>query len=624
MCGICGLVYRDPRRIPEEDRLRRMAQTIRHRGPDDEGVLVAGSAGLAHRRLTIIDLSSAGHQPMSNEDGTVWIVYNGEVYNFPELREALRQPHQFRSHTDTEVLIHLYEEVGESMVDRLDGMFAFAILDTKRQRLFLARDPFGIKPLYYSWNAERFVFGSEIKPLLASGEVARDVDPAALNDYFDFHWIPAPRSIFREVRKLPHAHTLSIDLNRWEHQVRRYWRPQYQPETGRSAESWSDEIAETLNRSVRSQLISDVPLGTFLSGGIDSSLVTYYAAKNTSGRLKTFTIDFQESGASEGEHARFIAQQLQTDAVFRTLTEDSLANLASLAEYYDEPFADSSLLPTCAVSRVARESVTVTLSGDGGDELFTGYRSHQMAHRISRLDYLPTFLTAGLFGTLAALTGPDTRLHEWSRRFALPPTRRRASLLRLPGRSIRLDKLAPELREPTEARFWHLDQYENELRGVPPITQAQFYDMLLYLPNDILVKVDRASMASSLEARVPVLSRPIAELAFRIPESIRFDRQLQKPLLRRLVARHFGDRLARLPKHGFSIPQSRWMATAASPQQEAELLAGGAVRQGGLSADGIRRLFASIRHGSGRWRTDRTEELFALLVFHHWWNRYLA
>ena len=625
MCGICGIAYRDPRRRPDAALLRAMAMTIRHRGPDDDGCEVFDQVGLAFRRLAIIDLSAAGHQPMTNEDGSLWIVFNGEIYNFQELHADLATRHQFRSRSDTEVLLHLYEERGPEMLNELDGMFAFAIFDQKRRSLFFARDPFGIKPLYYAVDDRRIVFGSEIKPLLASGEVSRTIDRAALNDFFDFHWVPAPRSIFTDVRKLPPAHSLELNLDTWHSTLRRYWRPQYAPTDGHSLDDWADEADAVLERSVRSQLVSDVPLGLFLSGGIDSTLVTTEAAKGASGPLKTFTIGFEEDAFSEVRYARQVADALHTDAVYRTLPHESLGQLSALAEFYDEPFADSSLLPTYAVSRVAREYVTVALSGDGGDELFSGYKHHVLANNISRLDALPKLLSRVLFGGVARLAPVSTRVHDWGRRFALAPDERRMSILRLPGRELRASLLSPEWRECGEARLWHMREHVAELRGLPPVTQTQLYDLLMYLPNDMLVKVDRASMAHSLEARVPFLSRRVAELAFRIPEHMRFEAKVEKRVLRRLVARRFGDEFAYRRKQGFAIPLRKWMTTAAGDTSlRASIVEGSAVHSGLFDAAGVRRLFDDVRRGPGRLDTDRSDELFALLVFDAWWKRYAA
>jgi asparagine synthase (glutamine-hydrolysing) len=625
MCGICGIAYRDPRQRPDADVLRAMALTITHRGPDDEGCEIWGPVGFAFRRLAIIDLSAAGHQPMANEDGSVWIVFNGEIYNFQELRAELADQHQFRSRADTEVLLHLYEERGAAMIDALDGMFALAIYDLKRRSLLLARDPFGIKPLYYALDDRRLVFGSEIKPLLASGEVSRQIDRAGLNDFFDFHWIPAPRSIFADVRKLPPAHTLELDLDSWQTRLRRYWCPQYAPRDGRSLDAWADEVDEALERSVRGQLVADVPLGLFLSGGIDSTIVTLEAAKKDAEALRTFTIGFEEEKFSEVPYARQVAEALNTDAVYRTLPHESVGQLAALAEFYDEPFADSSLLPTYAVSRVAREYVTVALSGDGGDELFSGYKHHVLSNKISRLDVVPNAITRALFDSVARLAPVSSRVHDWGRRFALPRDERRMSILRLPGRKLRAGVLAREERECPDARLWHMREHVDELRGLPPVTQIQLYDLLMYLPNDMLVKVDRASMAHSLEARVPFLSRRVAELAFQIPERVRFDNAVEKRVLRRLVARRFGDDFAYRRKQGFAIPLEKWMRAAARDAHlRAEVEHGSAVNSGMLDRRGVARLFDDVRDGVGRLSTERSDELFALLVFDAWWNRYAA
>jgi asparagine synthase (glutamine-hydrolysing) len=623
MCGISGLVYRDPRRQPDAGRLRAMANTIRHRGPDDEGCEVLGQAGLSFRRLAIIDLSPAGHQPMKNEDGQVWIVFNGEIYNFQELHSQLKDRHQFRSRSDTEVLLHLYEEHGAGIVDLIDGMFALAIVDLRRRSVLLARDPFGIKPLYYALNDQRLVFGSEIKALLASGEVSREIDNSALNDFFDFHWVPAPRSIYKDVRKLPPAHTLELNLDTWQSRIHRYWQPTYAPQEGKSLDAWVDEVDAALEHSVKSQLVSDVPLGMFLSGGIDSTLVISEAAKDAGQSLRTFTIGFQEDTHSEVRYARQVSEQLKTDAVFRELPYESIDQLDVLSEFYDEPFADPSLLPTTAVSRVAREYVTVVLSGDGGDELFSGYTHHMLANKISRLDAAPNFLTRALFGAVAGVSPISSRAHEWGRRFAFDSDERRMSLITLPGRNLRADVLAPDRREPAQARLWHMRQSVAELRGLPPVTQTQMYDLLMYLPNDMLVKVDRASMSVSLEARVPFLSRTVADLAFRIPETVRFQPPIDKCVLRKLVSRQFGDSLAYRRKQGFGIPVLKWMRAAAEdPRVRARLLDGPAMHAGVLHPAGVERLFTSVRQGAGRFSVDRSVELFALLVLDAWWKRW--
>lgn len=623
MCGICGLVFRDPRSHPGAEQLQRMANTIRHRGPDDEGILTQGNVGLAHRRLAILDLSAAGHQPMANEDGSIWTVFNGEIYNFAELRQDLVARHQFRSRSDTEVLLHLYEEHGSAMVDRLDGMFAFAIWDQPKNRLLLARDPFGIKPLYVAFDQQRLVFGSEIKPLLASGHVTRDLDVGALNDYFDFHWIPAPRSIYRQVRKIRPGEFWDIDLQNWECRIQRYWQPSYRPKSGLTLEQWSDEVDDELSKSVQSQLISDVPLGAFLSGGIDSTLIATAAARALRpSPLRTFTIDFVEEWCSERPFAQYVAEKINANATSSIAAASTLDELPRLSEFYDEPFADSSLLPTDAVSRITREKVAVALSGDGGDELFSGYRHYALARKISRLDMLPRWLSAGLFGAISGIAPAASRIQEWALRFALDPDNRRFSTIYLPGRRSRLSLLAKPLRQTPNERFWFTQGLGTRLQGLPAATQMQLFDLEFYLPSDMLVKVDRASMAHSLEVRVPFLSRRIADLAFRIPDEIRFDAQQEKRVLRQLVEREYGADFAQRKKKGFGVPLRKWVRDAATPERLESLLASPAVQQGILDAPGIRDLFQAIWRGGDRWYADRSVDLFAMLVFDAWWTRY--
>lgn len=624
MCGICGVIYRDPRRRAEPEVLSKMASTLRHRGPDGEGVKAMGPVGLGHRRLSVIDLSEAGTQPMPNEDESVWIVYNGETYNYQSLRRELTDNHQFRSQTDTEAILHLYEERGFMCVNDLNGMFAIAIVDLNKNQVVLARDPFGIKPLYYSLDGHRLVFGSELKSLVASGEVAREIDHDALNDYFDFQWIPAPRTIYKGVRKLEPAHVLTLDIKTWEAKSTRYWKPEYRPHDGRAFESWQSDVSDALEASVRQQLVSDVALGSFLSGGIDSSLVSLFASRGSSKKLASFTVDFEDETCSERGAAEKIGQQIQSDAHFETLHHESIDRLSKLVHYYDEPFADSSLLPTTAVSAMARKHVTVALSGDGGDELFSGYKHHNLAAGVSRLDRVPATISKYMFGAVAGLAPGNSRFNVWGRRFALPPDSRRMSILRLPGAGCRTDLLAEDLRSSLDSRFWQIDRHRQELAGLPPVTQVQLFDLLFYLPNDMLVKVDRASMASSLEVRVPFLSRELADLAFQIPEEIRFQKGQEKRILRGIAAGHFGTEFAQRPKRGFAIPRRRWMTEAATPHMERTILSGPAVADGVLDRRSVQRLFRDVRGSTSRFVIDRTEELFTLVAFHHWWQCHMS
>jgi len=554
----------------------------------------------------------------------VWIVFNGEIYNYRELRHSLRRQHAFRSQSDTEVLLHAYEEMGSDVVHHLDGMFAFSIVDVPRTTICLARDHFGIKPLHYSMSEGELVFASEIKGILAADGSRRQLDRQALNDFFDYHWIPAPRTIYDDVHKLPPATWLEINWSTWQVRSHRYWRATYAPVEGRRMSEWEDEVLHELQGSVARQLVADVELGAFLSGGIDSTLVTSYAADHRGRGLKTFTIDFEESESSEGAKAREVAEQLGVEATFQTLPNSTVDDLQSLSYFYDEPFADTSLLPTVAVSRVARQQVTVALSGDGGDELFTGYSHHDLAYRLMRMDWIPSAMLTGACSLAGRLFPRGTRASEWLHRFAQSPERRRLSLVRMPARGRRREVIVPTLCQSDEARMSDYWNAMLDMRGIPPITQVQLWDLEFYLPNDMLVKVDRASMSVSLEVRVPMLCPRLADLAFRIPEKVRYQPECPKSLLRALVSRRYSDRIARAPKMGFAIPRRPWMRSAAGNDLEQRILSGRAVTDGILQPAGVRQLFQNVRTNTGNWFVDRTDELFALLVFHYWWERFHA
>ena len=618
MCGIAGIVYRDPREAPTHDSLRRMADSLAHRGPDDCGIEVLGHVGLAHRRLSVIDTSPAGHQPMSNENRTVWIVYNGESYNFRELRQELREEFAFRSHTDTEVILHGYEKFGPSVVEMLDGMFALAVYDSVSERVLLARDPFGIKPLCYYLDDSRLVFASDLSALVSSTVVPAEIDLSALNDYFDFHWIPAPRSIFKGVVKLPPASMLELNLRDWSVRHTRYWAPTFDPQSGWGLQEWADAVSQRLEEAVASQLVADVPVGVFLSGGIDSSLVAAQLPRVGAESTPAFTMDFADATHSEGSAARSTVARLGVEGRVQVIDAIPSGAIEAVARAYDEPFADSSAIPTLALSRFARSEVVVALSGDGGDELFTGYSHHRSAAALAPLDKVPTQVLrwAAAAGRMCAPAG--SRLEGLCRRLELSPTRRRLSLSRLPGRLLRRDVLSDEIREAEPQRWWFVESLEGEMEGLHPVSQTQAHDMSFYLPSDMLVKLDRASMAYSLEVRVPFLSRRVVDIALRIPSQVQLNRGGAKRVLRELAAREFGETLARGKKHGFSVPLTSWMTQLASDSHLSRVLASPAVTGGLLSPNGIRELFAHIARGPSRYRRDRTSELYALFVFVEW------
>jgi asparagine synthase (glutamine-hydrolysing) len=542
-----------------------MQDAIVHRGPDEHGVWREGGVFLGSRRLRIIDLSN-GRMPIANEDGTVVVTYNGEIYNFAELRRDLeRKGHRFRTRTDTETIIHLYEERGPDLVQELRGMFAFALWDVRRRRLLLARDRLGEKPLYY-WEDERgIVFGSELDPVLAHPLVPRRLDPTALSDYLTFLYVPAPKTIYRDVRKLPPGHTLEVTEQGAT--LRRYWRPSFARTRRESEAALADELRERLREAVRMRLVSEVPLGAFLSGGIDSSTVVALMAEAMDRPVTTVSIGFPEASHDETAAARATAAALRTDHHEHRVTPDAVATVERLAAHYGEPFADASAVPTFHVSRVARERVTVALSGDGGDENFAGYRRYFYQRLECRLRALfPAALRRPVLGALSGLY-PKA---DW-----LPRPLRAKTLLR--NLSLEAEEayyrsvtaiaddekdalIAAPLRGALRgysSRAAFLERFR-EADTEDPLARAQYVDLVTYLPDDILAKVDRASMAVSLEARVPLLDHPLVEFAASLPSGLKLKGGASKHLLRRAVAGLVPDEVFRRRKQGFEMPLRRW------------------------------------------------------------------
>jgi asparagine synthase (glutamine-hydrolysing) len=563
MCGIAG--FSSERPLPRS-LLAAMNETIRHRGPDDEGVWVAGpmarggwknasgEVGLAQRRLSIIDLSPAGRAPMANDDETLWITYNGEVYNFLQIREELESAgFRFRSHTDTEVVLKAYERWGVECLDRFVGMYAFAIWDVRRRRLFLARDRLGKKPLYYGQYAGRLTFASELKALLADPEIPAEVDPDALALYLRYGYVPAPYSIFRCVRKLPPAHYALWESGRLT--VRRYWdpvsialSPRY---TGTEAEA-ERELEPLLLDAVRGRMISDVPLGAFLSGGIDSSLVVALMQEQSPVAVKTFTIRFDNPQYNEADQAAAVARHLGTEHHEESCSgKRMLEAIEAVPGIFDEPFADSSAVPTYLVSQMTRRHVTVALSGDGGDEIFFGYPRYAIHDRQGWLLSSPRVVRS----TAALAFGLVPR-----RRF-----RRAAAILRqddpdIYGRFVSY-WLPEEIAPLTGAGAVENPIYRdtgNALGKLAPAERPPVVDLVTYLPEDILTKVDRASMAVSLEARNPLLDHRVVEFALRLPLEMKWRRGVSKRLLRKILYRKVPRPLIDRPKMGFGVPLADW------------------------------------------------------------------
>ncbi|MBI4600731.1 MAG: asparagine synthase (glutamine-hydrolyzing) [Planctomycetes bacterium] len=619
MCGIAGILNFDPRRPADSGLLARMTGALAHRGPDDEGFHRDGPVGLGHRRLSIIDLSG-GAQPMSNEDGSVWISFNGEVFNHEDLRRELEAAgHRFKSRSDTEAIVHLYEEHGTGCAERLVGQFAFAIWDGRRRRLFLARDHVGIKPLYYRLEPDRLLFASELKAILEDEAVERDLDREAFLDYLTYRYVPAPRTIFRGVQKLPAGRWLLWEDGRVR--IERFWRPpvgELGPASAASEEECARHLEDFLREAVRSQLMSDVPLGAFLSGGIDSSIIVGLMAGLVDRPVKTFTIGFREEDFSELPHARAVAAMHRTEHRELVVEPESVDLLPRIVRQLDEPFADPSAIPTYHVCKMAREHVTVCLSGDGGDEGFAGYRRYRWALKHGRFDALPKALRRGLSGAISRLL-PGGRWAAAARRIALDPASRYADLTGYLGGPGLLSLLSPDLAEAARRRTDFALVREAwaaaEASGADPLTRLQSVDLETYLPDDILVKTDRMSMMSSLEVRVPFLDHRVLEYALSIPSAWRMGKRILKRAFGRLLPPHLLER----PKTGFGVPLKHWFRGDWRGYAR-DILLGPRARGRGL-LDPAR--VGALLDAQLEARSGATARVYTLVVFEEWCRQHL-
>jgi len=537
-----------------------MTRTLVHRGPDEEGYFTDGPAGLGMRRLRIIDLAG-GKQPIANEDGTVWVVFNGEIYNFRELRQDLEgRGHLFTTNSDTEVIVHLYEEQGAGCARALHGMFAFAIWDSRTQTLTLARDRFGKKPLYYAETNDGLWFGSEIKAVLEAPHLTRELNPTALDDYLALGYIPAPQSIFRAVQKLPAASVLTLRAGRTT--VRRYWRLDWQPSAQVEERQALEGLEAHLQDAVRCRLIADVPFGAFLSGGVDSTTVVWLMSQTLREPVKTFSIGFDQREFNELPYAREVADAFHTEHYEQVVEADALSLLPQLAHAFDEPFGDSSALPTYLVSRLARQHVTMALSGDGGDELFAGYARYQRYLLLSRLRWLllgaaGARTLAATLGTIGAASARLNRATAALRRAALPPLARYAQLVGLYTPELRRELLRAGDHTRHDVPLAVAGAWQDAL-SFDPVRRLQAVDTDTYLIDDVLVKVDRASMANSLETRAPLLDHRLWEYVAALPTAYKFVNGETKHLLRTLLRRHVPSAVLTRPKQGFAIPPARW------------------------------------------------------------------
>jgi len=623
MCGICGLAAGGAGG-PDPDALAAMSRALVHRGPDDEGHVIAGPVGLAARRLSIIDVAG-GHQPIGGEDGRVQVVQNGEIYNHEQLRGELeRAGHRFRTRCDTEVIVHLFEELGDGFAERLRGMFAVALWDRRAGRLVLARDRFGIKPLYYMETADGgLAFASELKALMELPELDRSLDMRALESLLAFNSIPGPLTIFEGVRKLQPGQLLSWEPGRGA-SVRPYAQVMPAPAgelRDESAGALADELRERLRDSVRAHLVADVPVGVLLSGGVDSATLAALAAQESGERVQTFSIGFRERSFDELERARLVATRYDTDHHELVVEPDVGEVLTRLAEVFDEPLADSSALPTYLVAELAAQHVKVALSGEGGDELFAGYHTY-VADQIAPWAGRPAAALRPLVERLpssSARVSFDYKAKRFARGGALPPLERHHAWKEIFSSDLRAELLAA----PAPDGFDPLDVYRERYAataGAESLARLQDVDRSIYLVDDLLVKTDRASMAHSLEVRVPFLDSAVTELALAVPSSRHLRGLQKKRLLRRAVAPLLPRRILHGRKRGFSIPAAAWLRGDLR-EFARDVLAPESVRAQGLFRPAaVERLLAEHEAGSA----DHSRQIWCLMTLGLWLERHGA
>lgn len=648
MCGIAGIFNRDDAPA-NEDTLVRMTRTLTHRGPDEEGYYVntkslehgawslgqrakgkeqsvlrfgtgRGNVGLGHRRLSIIDLSS-GQQPLCNEDGSIWIAFNGEIYNFQDLMKELKGlGHRFATRSDTETIVHAYEEWGEDCVQRLRGMFSFSIWDERRQLMLLARDRVGKKPLYYLEDKNRFLFASEIKAILEAPNVSRDIDLTALSDYLSLLYVPSPKSIFKSIRKLPAAHYMVVTAESVK--IESYWDLPFYPVHNFSESRMIDDLTGILDEATRIRMISEVPLGAFLSGGVDSSGVVALMANASEDPVKTNSISFSVAKYNEVNYAREVAKLYKTDHHEFHVTPETVPIIEKLAWHYDEPFADSSALPTFYVSQTARQNVTVSLSGDGGDENFAGYRRYRFDMRenfVRRL--VPEGLRRPVFGTIGRLYPKADYLPQIFR-----------------GKAF----ISNVARDPVDAYFFSIgalynDQKQNLLNGnankaltgydtrdlfhkvyreAPAedhLSKIQYLDIKTYLCEDILTKVDRASMAVSLEVRCPILDHVFMEYVAKIPSKFKLVGTDGKHIFKKALRKHLPDNILYRKKMGFGVPILEWLRSDLAAYSR-ELVLDGDATKSYLNKKSLENMWNEHQRGT----RDRATELWAVMMLNLW------
>jgi asparagine synthase (glutamine-hydrolysing) len=619
MCGISGIFEFDQTCAVERETVHRMNESLRHRGPDDEGIFLGRGIGLGHRRLSIIDVAG-GHQPISNEDGTIWVLLNGEIYNYSELSaDLLSRGHRFATSSDTEAIVHLYEEYGEECFAKLRGMFAIAIWDGNKRRLLLARDRIGKKPLYYFVDRNRLIFGSELKAILAANGSPQAIDPLAVCDYFSFSYIPAPKTIYKNVRKLRPAHYLVVSAAGVRETE--YWKLSFAKIQNHTEADWCEIIRQQLCEATRVRLMSEVPLGAFLSGGVDSSSIVAMMSRLMDRPVTTCSIGFSAQKYDESAFARQVATQFHSDHHEDRVEVQALDVLDKLAWHYDEPFADSSAVPTYYVSKIARRQVTVALGGDGGDENFAGYRRYVFDRMENRMRSLvPQPVRRAVFGPLGRLY-PGL---AWAPR----PLRAKATLQSLSRSPLEgyfnsISVFRPDEKSRLFTRDFRqqladydsvdvLRQYYDAADTTDPLSRIQYVDIKTYLPDDILTKVDRASMAVSLELRAPILDHRFMELVAAIPSNLKLHGRTGKYIFKRAMEPLLPSDILYRPKQGFAIPLDQWFRGELKELAYDLVIANN--QDGILDGNYLSQIWK--QHQAGTF--DRSAYLWTVLMFRKW------
>ncbi len=625
MCGIVGIVRNDGKPVDEE-LLARMNNAIRHRGPDEDGFYVNGSVGLAMRRLAIIDLKS-GQQPIHNRDRSSWIVFNGEIYNYLELREKLEKlGHTFYTNSDTEAIVHAYDQFGADCPNHLRGMFAFAIWNERTQELFLARDRVGKKPLLYAEVNGQLIFGSEFTALLLHPDISRDIQPEALDHYLSFMCIPAPMTVYRSIRKLEPGHWLRWHNGNVERQ--RYWEPDFTKKIDISEEEAGERTVEILRDAVRVRLMSEVPLGAFLSGGIDSSAVVALMSQESSERVKTFSIGFDEQDFSELHHARRVAEHVGAEHHEFIVRPDAIEVLPMLVEHYGEPYADSSALPTYYVAKETRKHVTVALNGDGGDESFAGYERYIAMGLTEKYRKVPSFVRESLIREAVNLIPTDP-----TKRSKIKSAQRLLAVVSHPKTNRYMHWMSTfneEMKGPLYSDFFReqtadanatgiLENWFKRANGIGIVDALLLTDQMTYLPNDLLVKVDIATMAVSLEARSPFLDHHVIEFAASLPQNLKLRRLTGKYLLKKVLRKLLPSENLTRRKMGFGVPIGHWFRGKMQPFLREVVLSDKALGRGLFKPETVRQLVDSHT----RAERDYSHQLWTLLMLELWFNRFI-